>query len=145
MAWWVWLILSVVLGVIELTSMTFVLLWIAIAALLTCALTPIVPQFWVQVLIFAAASVILYAVTRPLARRWRKSGSYTTHLESRLNQRGVVVSGGPAGSFATVRIQGELWSATSHDALQAGQTVVVTGADGPVLSVKLADQVEGAQ
>ncbi|MDQ0191348.1 NfeD family protein [Alicyclobacillus cycloheptanicus] len=136
MAWWIWFVIAVVLGVIELTSVTFVLLWIAIAALLASVSTIVIPSLWGQAVVFAVASIILYLASRPLARRWKRSRRpYETHLASRVNQTGVVVRGALPGAFATVRVQGELWSATCTERLEPGQQVIVTDASGTVLTV----------
>ena len=140
MYWWEWLIIAAVLGAVEMASVTFVLLWIAIAAAVTAVLTPFVHPWWMQGLIFAILSLVLFIATRPLVRRWRQSsGHYESHLETRANRSGVVVSGGAPGTFATIRVEGELWSATCEQPLTAGDHVIVRHAEGTVLRVELAE------
>ena len=144
MAWWIWLLIGVALGIVELTSVTFVLLWFAVAAVVTSALTLVLHPLWAQLLVYVVISVGLYLVTRPLAHKWRGTKTYSNHLQSRLGQTGTVVSGAQPGAFATVRIEGELWSATCRTTLQAGQSIVVQAADGAVLHVALAPDKEEA-
>ncbi|OFW75458.1 MAG: hypothetical protein A2201_13060 [Alicyclobacillus sp. RIFOXYA1_FULL_53_8] len=137
MAWWVWLLIALVLGVIELSSVTFVLLWLAVAALLTTFLTPIVQNVWAQLVVFAIASVVLFVATRPLARKWRASTKkYPSRLETMVNKTGIVVTSGGEDTLATVRIQGELWSAEAVEDLRVGDHVIVKSATAAVLMVE---------
>lgn len=137
MAWWVWLLIALVLGIIELSSVTFVLLWVAVAALVTTVLTPVVHNIWSQLFVFAVISVVLFFATRPLARKWRNSGKrYPERLETVLNKTGVVVTDGGSDKLATVRVQGELWSAESEVELHEGDHVIVKSANAAVLKVE---------
>lgn len=145
MAWWIWLLIGVGLGIIELTSVTFVLLWFAVAAVVTAALTYVLHPLWAQLLVYGVISTGFYLATRPLVHKWRGTKNYSNHLQTRLGQTGTVVSGAQPGGFATVRIEGELWSATCRTPLQAGQSIVVEAADGAVLHVILAPEVEEAK
>jgi membrane protein implicated in regulation of membrane protease activity len=136
MPWWVWLIVAVVIGIIEVSTFTFVLLWIAIAALLTTFLTGIVPDIWLQLLIFAITSTILFIVTRPLARKWKGQKRYTNQIDSMTRQVGIVVKGAKVGELATIKVNGEAWSAHCSRELLEGQQVVVTEAASTVLKVE---------
>lgn len=137
MAWWIWLLIAIVLGIIEVSSVTFVLLWIAIAALLTAFITPVIANAWVQLAVFVVVSVVLYLVTRPLARKWRTKGDhYPTRQETMVNQTGVVVSGSRPDALSTVRIHGELWSAEAPGELLEGEEVVVKSVTAAVLKVE---------
>lgn len=137
MAWWVWLIIALVLGIIELSSVTFVLLWVAVAALVTTVLTPVIHNVWSQLFVFAFSSIVLFMATRPLARKWRSSGKkYPDRLEAMESKTGIVVTGGGPDSLATVRIQGELWSAESEEELHEGDHVIVKSAHAAVLKVQ---------
>lgn len=136
MHWWVWLIIAIGLGIIEVSTITFVLLWIAIAGLITAILTPFISNVWIQLLIFAVISVVLYMVTRPLARKWRGQRKYTNQIEGMRRKQGVVVKGAKVGDLATVKVDGETWSAHCDVELFEGDQVVVTQAVSTVLSVE---------
>ncbi len=52
----------------------------------------------------------------------------------------MVGAGGTAGQFVgTVLVNGEVWKATSDEAIEQGMKVVVKGIDGMTLYVKLID------
>jgi membrane protein implicated in regulation of membrane protease activity len=137
LAWWIWLIIAFAVGIIELATVTFVLLWIAIAAFVTTPLSLVVHSLWVQLLIFAVISVGLYLATRPMARRWKDKRRYpSTRLEALAGEMATVVKGAAPGKMATIRVHGELWSAESDVVLQPGQEVRITRAESSVLFVR---------
>jgi membrane protein implicated in regulation of membrane protease activity len=135
MAWWVWLVVAFAIGIIEVTTLTFVLLWIAIGAFVTALLTPFVTSPWVQLLIFAVVSIVLLVATRPLSRKWKQRRTYPARTDNLIGETGVVVTEGQPGAFATVRVKGDLWSARSDHPLRPGQTIVVVAASSTVLTV----------
>lgn len=136
MHWWIWLIIAFVIGIIEVSSVTFVLLWFAIAALVTAFFGLAIHNVWIQLLVFAVLGVALFLATRPLARKWKQKKSYPDRTETMVGLTGVVVTGEEPGAFATVRVQGDLWSARSNSRLVAGQKIIVRAASATVLTVE---------
>jgi inner membrane protein len=136
MAWWIWLIVAFAIGIIEVTTLTFVLLWIAIGAFITALLAPFVASPWVQLLVFSVVSIVLLVATRPLVRKWKQKRTYPERTDRVIGETAVVVSEGQPGALATVRVKGELWSARSDHPLRRGQAVVVVAATSAVLTVK---------
>lgn len=136
MPWWVWLIVAVVIGIIEVSTFTFVLLWIAVAAFITTLLTGVITNIWGQLLLFAVFSVVLYVATRPLARKMKTQKGYRNPVEEMLNETGIVVTGAKVGDLATVKVNGEVWSAHCETDLIEGQRVVVLSATSTVLRVQ---------
>jgi len=137
MAWWIWLIIGLVLGIIELLNMTFVLLWIAVSAILTSLITWVGVPLWAQMGCFIIFSIALLVVTRPLARKWRLSKTYESHSQTMVDKTAIVIQDSVPGAFATVRVDGETWSARSTEPLKAGDKVRITDASTPVLVVEL--------
>ena len=136
MAWWAWLIIAFVIGIVEVSSFTFVLLWFAIAAFVTALLSTGVHDVWIQLLVFAVLGVALFVATRPLARKWKQQKSYPDRSDTMIGKTGVVVTAAEPGAFATVRVQGDLWSARSNSELKPGQPVMVRAASATVLTVE---------
>ncbi len=140
LAWWIWLIVAFGIGIIELATVTFVLLWMAIAALVTAVLSLAITGVWAQFFIFAIISVGLYFATRPLAQRWRNKRRYpASRMEGMVGERALVVKGAQPGRLATVRVNGELWSAQSTVSLEPGHWVVIVRAESSVLFVQPMD------
>lgn len=135
MSWWIWLIIAFVIGIIEMSTITFVLLWFAVAAAITAIIATAVHNEWWQLVVFAVIGLALFAATRPLARRWRTGKPFPTRNDTIIGKQGSVVTTEEAGGFATVRIAGELWSARSEVELVPGDTVVVQSASASIVTV----------
>lgn len=135
MVWWIWLIAALVLGFIEVLTITFILLWIAIAAFVTALFAPFLHNFGVQVLLFALVSVILLYLTRGISREWRSKRRYPDRRETLIGQSGVVVRKTEPGGYALVRIQGDVWTARSTDVLDVGLNVTVVDATATIVTV----------
>src|SRR3954452_24355629 len=73
MAWLVWIVLAGVLGLAELHTVTLVLGMLAAAALPAALVAALGASPAAQVAVFAAGSVLLLCVVRPVARRHRHS------------------------------------------------------------------------
>ncbi len=80
---------------------------------------------------FALLTVFLMRLVLK-SRKWKSS----TGREELMGEHGMVTTEVPAGGEGMIRIHGELWRATSRDALQPGATVRVLRVDGLKLVVE---------
>ncbi|MCY0874753.1 MAG: NfeD family protein [Firmicutes bacterium] len=138
---WIWFGLALVLGIIELMSTTFILLWVAIAAVVTGLLSFPMHFFDWQLIVFVVLSVVLLMMTRPLVKRWRSAGSstYRSSVQDLEGKEGVVMARIANGQAGMVRIEGQVWSARAHhpeQVFERGETVCVREADGVYLQVE---------
>jgi len=146
----VWLILAVVLGAIELMSTTFILLWVAIAALVTGLLGLLVHSFAAQLSVFAVLSVVLLLLTRPLVRRWRNTGTstYQSNVQQLVGEQGTVVSRLSGGKTGMVRVGNDVWSARSELSdvqMEPGERVRVVAVRSALLIVSKVSQEQQEQ
>ncbi len=135
-----WLLVALVLGGIELLTLSFFLLWPALAALIVSVLVWIFPDigFAWQLVVFAVLSVLLLIP----GRRWVKSAG-RSKSDDIVNNRGKqmigrfgnVVSG--ADGVYRVKLGDTEWSARSKNrGLKDGTQVRVISVDGITLVVE---------
>jgi membrane protein implicated in regulation of membrane protease activity len=124
-----WLIVGVVLAVAELFTLDFVLIMLsggAFAAALSGALGAPVP---IQILVFAATSVLGLAAVRPAVRkRLHRGAEHKPMGVDAIEGTEATVIEDVAEGRGMVKIGGELWSARPYDATQhfaAGEQVRV--------------------
>ncbi|MDR0504934.1 MAG: NfeD family protein [Bifidobacteriaceae bacterium] len=144
MQWLVWLGLGIALGLIELLTLdlTFLMLGAgALAAMLSAALgTP----WWVQVVVFALASVLMLAAVRPwvLARlRIRGQAAPLTGAAALVGRSGQAISE-VTNNAGQIKLAGEVWSARTGQVgivLKTGASVLVTEIDGATAVVRAAE------
>lgn len=133
----VWLILALVAGIVEVVVPALVCLFVAVAALLAAGLAWLGVAPAAQVVFFAATSVLLLVVVRPLFASRRIGGagvpSRTEAVAGRLAH--VTEAIDPVRGTGRVSVAGEDWAARSAAPVPEGAEVRVDGADGIVLLV----------
>ena len=107
-----WIVIALILGVIELFSITFILLWIAIAAFITGLFGLLVPFFEWQVSFFVVLSAMLLVMTWRFSKRVRNRPSrFLSRVDELVNLQAQVVEGWSSGGSGLVKVHGEMWSA----------------------------------
>ncbi len=131
--WVGWLVAAALLGVVEMTTLTFAAGLMAAAAVVAAVVAGVGGGPVVQALTFAATSFAALAVVYPFAARRRHShGSYRSGVAALIDRPAVVVKQVDAVS-GVVRIGGEVWSARAYDETQViaeGTRVAVFEIDG---------------
>lgn len=135
--WW-WVALAVAIGVLEMLTFSYYLIWLALAALTTGAALWIAPGMGggAQLLLFAALSIGFTVAGRFALARTR--GRAETPGLNRRSDRMIGRAGKAIGGFehgeGAVEIDGVRWSARLGSGQAAdGASLVVTGAAGMVL------------
>jgi membrane protein implicated in regulation of membrane protease activity len=138
--WW-WVALAILLGAIEMLTPTTVLVWSAAAALVTALVLWLAPLgLAAQVALFAVLSIAFTFAGRALVPRGLQPEDGST-----LNRRADQVVGREAvvmrfdHADGQVTVDGVPWPARLEPGAavpQAGDRVLVTGADGIVVRVR---------
>ena len=111
-----WLLLTAVLLIIEALTAGLTTIWFAGGALAALILTFLGAPFWLQTGVFAAVSLILLLVTRPLVKKYMRKGSGETSLD-RMIGREVLVTEQINNLRGTgeVQLEGQFWMARAAD------------------------------
>ena len=140
--WVLWLIAAGVLGVAEMLTLTFVLGMVAVAAVAAAVVAGVGLGPAIQIGSFAAVSLVLLGVVRPIARRH-------LHMPASMQSGAAALVGRRATTVTDVdrhggqvRIGGEVWSARPYDehrVIPAGTAVDVVQIDGATAVVLSAE------
>ncbi|RKN79215.1 NfeD family protein [Paenibacillus ginsengarvi] len=136
--WAIWLIVAAVLLVIEMMTLTFYLLWIAIGAVVAAALALFVTDSFVwQVLPGCAVVLVLTTFTKPITRYFRSSKGFSDAVDELVGKPGIVLEPAEEGKPGIVKVGNETWSAVSitGEPLAQGDTVVVVERGSATLRV----------
>jgi membrane protein implicated in regulation of membrane protease activity len=132
-AWLAWLAAAAVLGVIEMTTLTFAAGVMAAAAVVAAVVAGVGAGVVAQAVAFALASGAALAAVYPVATRRRSGGGYYRSGVAALTGRPAIVVEQVDAFSGAVRIGGELWSARSYDEtliIAAGTRVAVMEIEG---------------
>lgn len=127
-AWVIWLIAGVVLGLLEVTTLTLVLGFFAGGALAASLVAVIGGGAAIQVVTFLVVSLALLGLLRPVVRRhMRPELGIRTGVAALVGQSAVVLERVDA-HHGQVKLAGEIWTARAYDptlVIEAGSPVSV--------------------
>lgn len=131
---WLWWILAIVLGMGEMISAQFVLIWFALGAAGAAIMANFVP-FLHQLLTFVGLSFVLTVLSRQIIL---PKGAAKTNIWALIGKKGVVMETVQKiyCDKGLVKVDGEIWRAfCDEEFIAVGHTVRVLGVDGVKLKV----------
>ncbi|ABQ46091.1 protein of unknown function DUF107 [Thermotoga petrophila RKU-1] len=136
-AWVFWLVLGVILMVAEILTPTFFIFWFGVGAL-AASLVSLYLGVYVQIIVFAAVSIVLVFFTRRLVQNWESprkihveeiAGKVALVIETIDNRKGT----------GLVKIDGDVWRAYAEDddeVIEKGEHVKIMKVEGAHVVVK---------
>ncbi len=132
---WIWLILAIFLGIGEIMTVEFLLLWFCLGAV-AAAIVANFYSFVYQLLIFVFVSLVFIIFSRRIIFH---RNSVKTNISALIGKEAVVVE--KVGPFyckpGLIKVNGEFWRAYSEEeVIDPGVTVIIVEVDGVKLKVK---------
>ncbi len=128
-----WLAVFIALAVGEAATVGLVCIWFGVGALCAFLAAYLGGAFWVQLLVFAAASALALALLRPAAARHIKPKRSPTNADRVVGQTGLVTETvDNAAGTGQVNVLGQAWTARSllEVVIPAGTQVEVRRIEG---------------
>jgi membrane protein implicated in regulation of membrane protease activity len=131
--WVFWIGLAVVLGLVEVSTLSLVFAMLSAGALAGAVTALATDNFVIQALVAMFVAIAMLAAVRPIALRHLKTpAAIRTGVAALVGTQGVVVE--PVDAYnGRVRLKGEIWSARTYDpshTIEAGRNVEVMQIDG---------------
>jgi membrane protein implicated in regulation of membrane protease activity len=146
-AWIVWLALILVFGIIELTTLEFTFLMLAVGSLggLLSGLFGL--PWWAQIMIAAVLSLLLLFALRPALLRALKRGGdpARSNVDALLGLAGTVTNDFSGNANHVKLSNGETWTAkllSGDRSLVEGERVIVSAIDGATAVVVPVERTE---
>ena len=145
-----WLVLMVIFAVLEGVSVALTSIWFAAGALAALLVSFVVPDLWIQALVFAVVSLAALLLIRPLAQKMMQpKGKVPTNADRVVNQLGVVTETiDNLAATGQVQVAGQVWTARSAQEevrIFAGEQVQVLRIEGVKLVVEPAAREAAVQ
>ena len=134
-----WLAVVIVMAVIEIITLGLTTIWFAGGALVAFLASMLGANFVVQLVLFIAVSVLLLAITRPLAVKYLNKNRESTNAESLIGKLAVVKEEiDNLNARGHVSINGQEWTARSFEEkiIPEGATVEIVEISGVKLLVR---------
>lgn len=140
--WAIWLIISGIFLLLEIFTVSFLLFWPGIAALLAFITSLFTPNIVIQVGVFTISTIVLIFLTKPLTKKFFKTKDSSMNNNAIIGKKGTVIKAiKNSETKGQVKVDGELWSAIISDndeSLNEGDRIIVEKIDGVKLKVKKA-------
>lgn len=139
MAWYHWVILGLLLGLMELMVTSFYVIWFGLGALLVGLVLLVVPLgFTAQVVLWTVASIVMTVLWIKVFRQSDKT--HAGQADAALGEFGVMANAVEPMGRGEVRFQkpvmgSDTWPCIADEAIAAGQRVKVVAVDGQLLHV----------
>ncbi len=138
--WLIWVIISILCLILELSSGDFFILCFAIGAAASAIIAGCGANLTWQVIIFAVVSALSLLLVRPalLKKLHKPNRERLSNAEAMIGQQGRVSEPIEAGGYGRVAIDGDDWKARSADggAIAKGVPVRVVKMDSIILTVE---------
>lgn len=141
--WLIWIIISILCLILELSSGDFFILCFAIGAAVAAIVAGCGLSLTWQIIIFAVVSALSLLLVRPalIKKLHKPHRERLSNAEAMIGQQGSVSESIPAGGYGRVAIDGDDWKALSTDgaAINKGTRVRVVKMDSIILTVEPID------
>lgn len=138
--WQVWLIVSFLCLIIELTNGDFFIFCFAVGGVGGLMTSLVTDSLTAQIIVFAIVSVLSIFFIRPIMLKYfhRKDSDRKSNAEALIGRIGKVTDPIAEAGYGYVQIDGDSWKAHTTDghAIAAGQKVEVLKMDSIILTVK---------
>jgi len=112
----IWLIATVVFGVIEAVTVALVTIWLAVGALVAGIAAALGANLYIQLIIFVVVSGVLIFFTRPLAKKMLHKKVQPTNADRVIGADALVINEiDPINNAGQVKVLGQIWSARDVD------------------------------
>lgn len=140
--WLVWTLACVLALILEMSTGTFYLLCFAVGAAVSIVFSLLAVPLWLQVLIFAVASIASILLVRPMLMKRIHPEKYSrvSNADALIGREGTVIEPITASSPGYVKIDGDEWKAIGKDGatFQKGDRVTVVHRESIIVTVRQA-------
>ena len=136
---YVWLVLTILFGIIESVTVQIVSIWFAGGSVCAMIAYALGANEAVQVGVFVLSSAIFLALTRPLVKKMTKNKKISTNADSLIGKTAVVTKKtDELGLSGEAKVAGSVWTICSDDGqpIEENEKVTVEKIEGVKLIVR---------
>lgn len=133
---YMWLIISVVLGFIEITTVNLTTIWFVVSAICALLVSFFIESILIQMFIFVILGIILLITTKPMLTKMLKTKDEKTNIDRVIGMIGIVTEEIRINEIGEVKVDGKKWSAISDKEIKKGATIRVLEIVGVKLKVE---------
>lgn len=133
---WIWLAVAGTFLILEVTTPAFLFACFAVGGAAGAVTVLFTDAILTQLIVFAAVSLILIPLSRPLARRITKEPPQLSNVDAMVGRIGIVTRAiDPDQDVGQVRVDGQVWQAVAQGKIDKDDKVKVDQVIGARLHV----------
>mgnify|MGYP004640278369 FL=1 len=132
---YVWLIIAIILGILELATTNLVSVWFVISSLVAMLVAKFTDNIFIQITIFVLLGVILMPFSKKIYNKI-KSNDTKTNIDRIIGMTGVVTEDINKDSIGEVKVDGKKWSAYADTPIKKGEKVTILSINSVKLKVE---------
>lgn len=136
---YVWFIIALVLGVLEVSTANLVSIWFVISALLSMVVSLFTDNLLIQIGVFVLVGISLIPVSKKIYKKI-KVGNVSTNFDRIIGMKGIVTEDITKDNIGEVKVDGKRWSAYSETDISKGETVEVLSINSVKIKVKKVEE-----
>lgn len=131
---YMWLIVIVILGIIEIMTTNLVSIWFVLSGLIAMCLSFITDNFIIQFGSFVLLGIVFMILTKKFVKK--VSNTEKTNIDRIIGMKGKVTEKIEKDGIGEVKVDGKLWSAYSDKEIKVGSTIKVLSINSVKLKVE---------
>ena len=132
---YIWLLVAVILGVIEVSTTNLVSIWFVISSLLAMIVSLFIDNILVQITIFVLIGVLLMPLSKKIYNKI-KVNNVKTNIDRIIGMKGIVTENIIKDDIGEVKVDGKKWSAYADTNISKGEYIEVLSINSVKLKVK---------
>ena len=133
---YIWLLLAVILGIIEISTTNLVSIWFVISSLLAMVSSLFTDNILIQIAIFVLVGVLLMPISRKLYSKIKMNNS-KTNIDRIIGMKGIVTEDIIKDNIGEVKVDGKYWTATADKTILPDTIVKVLELNSTKLQVEI--------
>ncbi len=132
---YIWLLLAVILGIIEISTTNLVSIWFVISSLFAMVSSLFTDNILIQIAIFVLVGVLLMPISKKLYSKIKVNNT-KTNIDRIIGMKGIVTEDIIKDDIGEVKVDGKKWSAYADINISKGENIKVLSINSVKLKVK---------
>ena len=135
---YIWLIVVIALGIIEVLTVNLVSIWFVISGIIAMIVSMLTDNLYIQIGVFVIVGILLMPISRKIYKKIKKD-KVNTNIDRIIGMKGIVTEDITKNNIGEVKVDGKRWSAYAKDNITKGEVVKVISINSVKLYVERDD------
>lgn len=132
---YIWLVITIVLAIIEMTTVNLVCIWFIISSILAMITSLFINNIVIQSAIFVLGGTLLLLLTKDAVKKILPNKT-KTNIDRIIGMKGIVTEKITKKNTGEVKVDGKHWSAIADETINENETVEILEINSTKLKVK---------